>query len=200
MVRAGGVVNFFGGCPKETAICLDTGRIHYGSLTLRATFHHTPGHIREALDIICRGDVHASDFILDEAPLSDLIAVFQSMMSRNGRLKTAWTRRKKRCLKRPIDRRNKIMSSAAAYFRILAILFFTAAGALLAQNGNEAARILFDESGGRLDALFAGVSPNEEAEAAFLQAGRLSEACRNPASRCRPEASLCGRRCGEAPY
>ncbi len=89
MVRAGGVVNFFGGCPKETAILLDTGRIHYGSLTLRATFHHTPGHIREALDIICRGDVHASDFILDEAPLSDLIAVFQSMMSRNGRLKTA---------------------------------------------------------------------------------------------------------------
>ncbi len=89
MVRTGGVVNFFGGCPRETAICLDTGRIHYGSLTLQATFHHTPEHIREALDIISRGDVHASDFILNEAPLTDLIEVFKHMMSHNGHLKTA---------------------------------------------------------------------------------------------------------------
>lgn len=88
MVRPGGVVNFFGGCPKETAICLDTGRIHYGSLTLRATFHHTPEHIREAFDTICRGEVHASDFIRNEAPLSDLEDVFKYMMSHKGNLKT----------------------------------------------------------------------------------------------------------------
>ena len=88
IVRTGGIVNFFGGCPKETQVCLDTGRIHYSSLTLRATFHHTPSHVREAVDIISSGEIHASDFISVAAPLSDLIAVFQKMMSQNGHLKT----------------------------------------------------------------------------------------------------------------
>lgn len=88
IVRSGGTVNFFGGCPRQSQVCFDTGRLHYSSLTLRATFHHTPDHVREALDIICRGDVHASDFILDESPLSELIPVFQRMASHNGHLKT----------------------------------------------------------------------------------------------------------------
>ena len=88
IVRTGGIVNFFGGCPKETQVCLDTSRIHYSSLTLRATFHHTPKHVREAVDIISSGEIHASDFISVAAPLSDLIAVFQKMMSQNGHLKT----------------------------------------------------------------------------------------------------------------
>lgn len=89
MVRSGGKVNFFGGCPKETQVCFDTGRLHYSSLMLRATFHHTPEHVREALNTVFRGDVRASDFILDEAPLNELVAVFQRMMSYNGHVKTA---------------------------------------------------------------------------------------------------------------
>ncbi len=89
MCRPGGTVNFFGGCPKDTVVCLDTGRLHYSSLTLRATFHHTPDHIREALDLISRGDVHAFDFIAAEAPLQDIVAVFQRMATRRGSLKTA---------------------------------------------------------------------------------------------------------------
>ncbi len=88
MVRSGGTVNFFGGCPKETQVCFDAGRLHYSSLTLRATFHHTPTHIREALDTVCRGDLHASDFILDEAPLSDLERVFRRLTNHTDHLKT----------------------------------------------------------------------------------------------------------------
>lgn len=89
MCRPGGKVNFFGGCPKDTVVCLDTNRLHYSSLTLRATFHHTPDHIREALDLVSRGDVHPFDFIGGEAPLQDIVAVFQRMATRPGRLKTA---------------------------------------------------------------------------------------------------------------
>ena len=88
MVRPGGAVNFFGGCPKNTVVCFDTGRLHYSSIAIRATFHHTPDHFREALDLVSRGDLHPGDFMADEAPLEQLTAVFRRMMMRTGRLKT----------------------------------------------------------------------------------------------------------------
>ena len=88
MVRSGGTVNFFGGCPKQTVVCFDTGRLHYASLTLRATFHHTPYHMREALELVTRGELNAADFIVGEAPLDDIVTVFQQMASQSGRLKT----------------------------------------------------------------------------------------------------------------
>lgn len=87
--RPGGTVNFFGGCPKGSVVCFDTGRVHYGSLTLTATFHHTPDHMREALDLVSRGDVQPREFIGGEAPLDEIVAVFQRMATRHGQLKTA---------------------------------------------------------------------------------------------------------------
>ena len=89
MVRSGGKVNFFGGCPKQTVVCLDTGRLHYSSITLRATFHHTPDHIREALELVSRGEVHAGDFIAGEVPLTELATAFRQWASRRGQLKIA---------------------------------------------------------------------------------------------------------------
>lgn len=89
MVRPGGAVNFFGGCPKETSVCLDTQLLHYSELTLKASFHHTPRHIRKALGIVERGEINVEDFVIQEAPLSDLMSVFKHMMSHNGHLKTA---------------------------------------------------------------------------------------------------------------
>jgi len=89
MVRQGGVVNFFGGCPKDTSICLDTSRIHYSELTLKASFHHTPRLIRKALDIISAGKIKASEFVINDAPLKSILDVFRHMMSHNGHLKTA---------------------------------------------------------------------------------------------------------------
>ncbi len=38
LVRKGGTVNFFGGCAIGTQVKLDTNRIHYSDITLRATF------------------------------------------------------------------------------------------------------------------------------------------------------------------
>src|SRR5574340_381909 len=46
MVRSGGVVNLFGGCPTGSEITLDTALLHYSEITLKSSFHHTPGHIR----------------------------------------------------------------------------------------------------------------------------------------------------------
>jgi L-iditol 2-dehydrogenase len=39
MVRKGGTVNFFGGCAVGTRVNLDTNRIHYSDITLRARSH-----------------------------------------------------------------------------------------------------------------------------------------------------------------
>jgi L-iditol 2-dehydrogenase len=89
MVRSGGTVNFFGGCPKDTQVCLDTSLLHYSELTLKASFHHTPRHIRSALDIISRGKINVGEFVIQDAPLDDLLDVFRHMMSHNGHLKTA---------------------------------------------------------------------------------------------------------------
>ena len=55
MVRKGGTVNFFGGCAAGTKVELDTNRLHYNNITLRASFHHTPAAARKAFDLITSG-------------------------------------------------------------------------------------------------------------------------------------------------
>ncbi len=89
MVRKGGVVNFFGGCPNESKVSLDTSLLHYSEITCKATFHHTPAYIRKALDLVCAGQVSASFFVNREEPLANLLTVMRHLMSHNGHLKTA---------------------------------------------------------------------------------------------------------------
>jgi L-iditol 2-dehydrogenase len=89
MVRRGGTVNLFGGCPHGTEVRLDPTALHYSEITIRSTFHHTPRHFREALETIARGEVRAGDFVSGEIPLSDLPREFEKMTHRNGQMKTA---------------------------------------------------------------------------------------------------------------
>jgi L-iditol 2-dehydrogenase len=89
MVRKGGTVNLFGGCPRGSLVQFDPAALHYSEVTIKSTFHHTPRFIREALDSIARGEVRASDFITGEIPLSELPQMFEHMKHRNGELKTA---------------------------------------------------------------------------------------------------------------
>ena len=88
LVRKGGAVNFFGGCPSGTTITLDTTLIHYSNLTLLASFHHTPRTIRRALEFIEAGVIHSRDFVDGECPLSRLPALFKSMTAGNHAVKT----------------------------------------------------------------------------------------------------------------
>jgi L-iditol 2-dehydrogenase len=89
MVRRGGTVNFFGGCPNDSHVNLDTALLHYSEITCKATFHHTPAYIRKALDLVCSGRVGASFFVNREEPLANLLEVMRHLMSHNGHLKTA---------------------------------------------------------------------------------------------------------------
>ena len=91
LVRKGGTVNFFGGCAAHTSGSLDTNRIHYSDITLRATFHHTPAICRKALEIISGGRFQAGAFITGHAHLYELNRVFEKLMNRSSEaeIKTA---------------------------------------------------------------------------------------------------------------
>jgi len=89
MVRKGGTVNFFGGCPSDSHVSLDTSLLHYSEITCKASFHHTPALIRKALGLVERGVITAQDFVNREEPLTNLLEVMRHLMSHNGHLKTA---------------------------------------------------------------------------------------------------------------
>jgi L-iditol 2-dehydrogenase len=89
LVRKGGTVNFFGGCAANTHVALDTNRIHYSDITLRATFHHTPAICRKALALIAGGRFQAGAFITGHAHLYELNRVFENLMNRSSEIKTA---------------------------------------------------------------------------------------------------------------
>ena len=89
MVRRGGAVNFFGGCASGTKVELDTNRLHYSELTLRATFHHTPESVRRAFALIAEKKIKSTDYVTGEAPLSKLKQVLQQMLDRGNQIKTA---------------------------------------------------------------------------------------------------------------
>lgn len=88
LVRKGGTVNFFGGCPSGTTVTLDTTLIHYSDLTLLASFHHTPRTIRRALEFIEAGVIKAADFVNGECTLSELPQLLKSMTEGNRVVKT----------------------------------------------------------------------------------------------------------------
>lgn len=89
LVRKGGRVNFFGGCPAGAFAALDTERMHYSSLQLLSSFHHRPATIRRALQFIENGTIRADDFVDGECRLTDLPALFRSMEQGNHAVKTS---------------------------------------------------------------------------------------------------------------
>lgn len=87
-VRKGGRVNWFGGCPSGTTVPIDTTRMHYSSLELKASFHHRPHTIRKALDAIESGVVRPEGFIDGTHSLEDVPSLFKSMTRTNRAVKT----------------------------------------------------------------------------------------------------------------
>ena len=90
LARKGGIINFFGGCPTGSKVGLDTSLLHYGEITCKASFHHTPDHIRRSLDLLADGRVGAAHLVNHEQPLSELPQVLHDLAHhRNGHIKTA---------------------------------------------------------------------------------------------------------------
>lgn len=82
LVRTGGRVNLFGGCPKGTAVSFDTERIHYGQVSLHGVFHNTPETFRRALERLASGGFPVREILSEERPLPELAAAFDRMRRR----------------------------------------------------------------------------------------------------------------------
>lgn len=80
--RPGATVNLFGGCPRDTAISVDTEQLHYGELTLKGVFHNTPHYVRAALQFIDQHQGEMSLLLSGSQPLTALEDVFQAMKAR----------------------------------------------------------------------------------------------------------------------
>ncbi len=76
MVRRGGQVVLFGGCPSGTKVQIDTGRLHYDQITLRSPFHYTRAAVRKAYELLTNGMGSAARLITAEYPLGELATVF----------------------------------------------------------------------------------------------------------------------------
>jgi L-iditol 2-dehydrogenase len=84
LVRPGGLVNFFGGCPSEARITLATRPLHYSELTLKGVFHHTPAYFAQALELIVSRQIDVESLISARYPLSALLEVFSLLQAKQG--------------------------------------------------------------------------------------------------------------------
>lgn len=90
LVRNGGIINFFGGCPTGARVGLDTGLLHYSEITCKASFHFTPAHVRRSLEWIAEGAVDARHIVNHDQSLDALPQVLYDLAHRrNGQIKTA---------------------------------------------------------------------------------------------------------------
>jgi L-iditol 2-dehydrogenase len=84
VVRPGGLVNFFGGCPAGTQVSLETRPLHYSELTLKGVFHHTPAYFAQALDVINGRHIDVEALITERVPLASLLNVFERLFQKQG--------------------------------------------------------------------------------------------------------------------
>ncbi|MDO8494582.1 MAG: zinc-binding dehydrogenase [Deltaproteobacteria bacterium] len=83
LVRKGGRVWFYGGCPAGTEVTLNTHRMHYEEIACSGIFHHTPAHFAKALQLIIDDKIDVKQLIRGERKLSELNDIFQKGMSAN---------------------------------------------------------------------------------------------------------------------
>ena len=81
LVRPGGLINFFGGCPPESELNISTYDLHYKEITLTGSFHHSPKYIKKALTLLQSDLIDVKKIITHEMPLSDLEKAFELMLN-----------------------------------------------------------------------------------------------------------------------
>jgi len=84
LVRPGGLVNFFGGCASDTQVKLETRPLHYGELTLKGVFHHTPAYFAQALELIQGHHIDVEALITAHVPLASLRDVLELLLHKQG--------------------------------------------------------------------------------------------------------------------
>ena len=87
LVRKGGKILEFGGCPPGTEVRIDAERLHYGELTLLGTFHTTPLHFRKALSLIASRTIDVRPLITRKMSLDHIADAFEVLSTSKTEIK-----------------------------------------------------------------------------------------------------------------
>jgi L-iditol 2-dehydrogenase len=88
LVRKGGRILLYGGCPGGTRVQFDAGRLHYDEITLQGAFHFTPQAVRQAFELLASGTIKVSPLISGHFPLAQLPHVL-TLLTRGEGMKYA---------------------------------------------------------------------------------------------------------------
>ena len=91
LVRKGGTVLEFGGCPPGTEIRVGTEMLHYGEVTVLGAFHATPLLFRKALDLIASGTIDVRPLVTRRMMLEEIVQAFEILATSKTEIKIALT-------------------------------------------------------------------------------------------------------------
>jgi L-iditol 2-dehydrogenase len=89
LVRKGGTVLEFGGCPPGQEIRVSTDQLHYGETTVLGSFHTTPLHFRKALNLIASRTIDVRPLITRKMKLEDIKEAFEILATSKTEIKIA---------------------------------------------------------------------------------------------------------------
>ena len=84
MVRRGGTVVLFGGCPSGTTANFDTGRLHYDEISLISPFHFGTTAVRTARSWLLDPEFDLTPLVSGERALEDGEQVFRDLEASKG--------------------------------------------------------------------------------------------------------------------
>ncbi|MGB9676452.1 MAG: zinc-dependent alcohol dehydrogenase [Candidatus Bathyarchaeales archaeon] len=89
LVRNGGTVLEFGGCPPGTEIRVSTEMLHYGEIKVLGAFHATPLHFRKALNLIASRTIDVRPLITRRMALDEISEAFRILATSKSEIKIA---------------------------------------------------------------------------------------------------------------
>jgi len=89
LVRKGGTVLEFGGCPPGTEIRVNAEMLHYGEVTVMGAFHTTPLHFRRALNLIASRTIDVRPLITRKMKLEQIREAFEILATLKSEIKIA---------------------------------------------------------------------------------------------------------------
>jgi L-iditol 2-dehydrogenase len=89
LVRKGGTVLEFGGCPPGAEIKVDAEILHYGEVTILGAFHTTPLHFAKALNLIACRTIDVKPLITKKMELEEIQEAFEILTTSKSEIKIA---------------------------------------------------------------------------------------------------------------
>ncbi|MBX5328516.1 MAG: zinc-binding dehydrogenase [Candidatus Bathyarchaeota archaeon] len=89
LVRKGGTVLEFGGCPPGTEVKVNAEMLHYGEVTVMGAFHTTPLHFRKALNLIASRTIDVRPLITKKMKLTNITEAFNILSTSKTEIKIA---------------------------------------------------------------------------------------------------------------